>query len=64
VHVRSLTGRAFGDLLMELDTYSLIRSRVHSRGRYGRTREIMLGMSDDLAEKIYAKILFNFEVRP
>lgn len=58
--LRALTGRAFGDLLMELDMYSLIRSRVHSRGRYGRTREIVLGLPEELVEKIYRAILSNF----
>ncbi len=36
--------RTFGDLLAELDIYSLVRSRVLSRGRYGRTREIVLDL--------------------
>ena len=36
--LRPLTRRAFGDMLNELDMYSLLQSHVVSRGRYGRTR--------------------------
>ena len=60
--LRPLTGRAFGDLISELDIYSLLRSRVLSRGRYGRTREITLDLSSELIEKIYSRILLNFEI--
>ena len=59
---RMLTGRAFGDLVSEMDIYSLIRSRVLSRGRYGRTREIILDLPQGLTEKIYACVLLNFEI--
>lgn len=61
--LRAMTGRAFGDLLDELDMYSLIRCRVLSRGRYGRTREIMLDLSEELIEKICQTIRMNFEIR-
>jgi cell division control protein 6 len=61
--LRGMTGRAFGDLLAELDMYSLIRSRVLSRGRYGRTREITIDLSGELVEKIYAAIRTNFDLR-
>lgn len=61
--LRPLTGRAFADLIAELDIYSLLRSRVLSRGRYGRTREIVLDLPDELIEKIYVEILLNFEIR-
>ncbi len=61
-NLRPLTGRAFGDLISELDIYSLLHSRVLSRGRYGRTREIVLDLPDELIEKIYSGILLNFEM--
>jgi len=61
--LRPLTGRAFGDLISELDIYSLLRSRVLSRGRYGRTREITLDLPKELIDKIYEGILVNFEMR-
>ena len=60
--LRPLTGRAFGDLVSELDIYSLLRSRVLSRGRYGRTREITLDLPQELIDKIYSGILLNFEM--
>ena len=61
--MRPLTGRAFGDLISELDIYSLLRSRVLSRGRYGRTREIILDLPQGLTEKIHGRILSNFEIQ-
>ncbi|MBL1216582.1 MAG: AAA family ATPase [Planctomycetes bacterium] len=47
-----LTGRAFGDLLNELDTYSLIRTRILSRGRYGRSRQITLDLPENVITRI------------
>ena len=61
--LRPLTGRAFGDLISELDIYSLLRSRILSRGRYGRTREIVLDLSQELIDKLYSQILLNFEMQ-
>ncbi len=63
VGLRGMTGRAFGDLLAELDMYSLIRSRVLSRGRYGRTREITIDLPQELVDKIYGAIRMNFDRR-
>jgi len=60
---RALTGRAFGDLLAELDMYSLLRCRVLSRGRYGRSREIVLDLSDELVDKIYEAIRMHFNMQ-
>jgi len=57
-----LTGRAFGDLLNELDMYSLVRTRVLSRGRYGRSREITLDLPETLVERLHTTILLNFEL--
>jgi archaeal cell division control protein 6 len=50
--LRIMTARAFGDLISELDMYSLLRSRVVSRGRYGRTREIILELPGHLINEI------------
>jgi len=63
VGLRALTGRAFGDLIAELDMYSLIQSRILSRGRYGRTREIILDLPSELMEKIYETILLHFDLK-
>lgn len=61
--LRPLSGRAFGDLLAELDMYSLIRCRVLSRGRYGRTREISLDLPEELVTKVRETIWAQFELR-
>lgn len=61
--LRPLSGRAFSDLIGELDMYSLIRSRVLSRGRYGRTREIVLDLPEDVLDRIEQAILINFDLR-
>ena len=62
-NVRPLATRAFTELLSELDLYSFLRTRVHSRGRYGRTREILLDLDDGLIRRLYETILINFELR-
>lgn len=61
--LRSVTGRAFADLLAELDMYSLVRSRVLSRGRYGRTREILLDLSEELLQRMDSAIRMSFQTR-
>jgi len=61
--IRSLTGRAFGDVLAELDLYCLVRCRIVSRGRYGRSREILLDLPEGLVEHIYRAILSDLEIR-
>jgi len=60
--IGALTGRTFGDIIAELDMYSLVRSRVLSRGRYGRTREIRIDLPSELIDKIYERILLSFEL--
>ena len=61
--LRPLTRRAFTDMINELDMYSLLRSSVISKGRYGRTREIAIDLPQELTDKIYDGILLNFEIR-
>lgn len=61
--LRPLTARAFGDLVTELDMYSLIRARVESRGRYGRTRKIAFDLPAELMRRIHQAILSNFGLR-
>ena len=60
--VNQLSGRAFGDLIGELDLYTFIRCRMISRGRYGRAREIILELPEALLDKIYAMILLTFQL--
>jgi len=61
--LRPLTARAFGDLLSELDVYAYLRSRVLSKGRYGRSRQITVDLPGSAIEKIHQAILMNFELR-
>jgi len=61
--VNQLSGRAFGDLIGELDLYSFIRSRMISKGRYGRTREIILELPEEIISKIHTTIMLNFQLR-
>ena len=60
--LRYLTARAFSDLLAELDMYSFLRSRVLSKGRYGRTREIILDLPTEILARIYRVILENLNL--
>jgi cell division control protein 6 len=61
--LQPLSGRAFGDLLAELDVHSFIRSRVVSHGRRGRTREITLDVPDEMIDRIHAMISMEFDLR-
>lgn len=57
--MQPLTIRAFGDFVSELDTYGFIRSRVLSRGRGGRSRDIVLELPMELEQRLYDTILLN-----
>ena len=56
----SLTARAFSDLIAELDMYTFLKSKVSSRGRYGRTREISIDLPSALENKLLSTIQNNF----
>ena len=60
--LRRLTARAFGELLAELDIYTFVHTRIESRGRYGRTRQITLELPKDVVAKIHDIILGNFDL--
>jgi cell division control protein 6 len=45
---RSLTQRRFCDIISFLDLYGLINARVVSMGRYGKTREIMKSLPEEV----------------
>jgi cell division control protein 6 len=47
-----LTQRRVSDLISELDMLGIINATVVSLGRYGRTRQIKLSISNDIKEKI------------
>ena len=47
---RPLTQRRFSDIISFLDLYGLINARVVSMGRYGKTREIMSSLPDQVVK--------------
>jgi len=49
---KPLTQRRVGDIIAELDMLGIINARVISKGRYGRTRQITLGVPDNIIKKI------------
>lgn len=64
IHLRALTQRAFSDLVSELDMYGFIQARVHSHGRYGRTKEIAMNLPHEISEKLQQVILLEFDLNP
>ena len=48
LHVDILSQRRVSDLINELDTLGIICTRVVSRGRYGRTKEIQFAVAEKL----------------
>lgn len=49
---KPLTQRRIGDIIAELDMLGIINARVISKGRYGRTRRITLGVPENITKKI------------
>ncbi|MDO8303818.1 MAG: AAA family ATPase [Sedimentisphaerales bacterium] len=62
VGIRPLSIRAFGDMIAELDIYSFIQSKIISKGRYGRSREILLELPPDVIGKMHQAVLANFDL--
>ena len=59
VDMRTLTQRAFSDMVCELDVYSFIRTRLFSKGRYGRCREVLVDLSDCVIKRLMEVIEMN-----
>ena len=60
-NMRSLTQRRLSDLITELDMLGIINANVISKGRYGRTREISLGVSQNILERINSFLMRKFK---
>ena len=58
--LRPLTQRRVSDIVAELDMLGIINARVVSKGRYGRTKELTMGLSLQMYKKI--KILLEKEL--
>ena len=52
VALKPLTQRRVSDIIAELDMCGIINARVISKGRYGRTREIRLGIPESTVHSI------------
>lgn len=50
--LRPLTQRRFSDIIAELDMLGVITARVTSKGRYGRTKEIVSSLAPDLQQRV------------
>lgn len=50
-NLKPLTQRRVGDLISELDMLGIISTKVISKGRYGRTREISLALNETITHK-------------
>jgi len=57
-NLKPLTQRRISDIITELDMFGLIGARVVSKGRYGKTREILLSLPPQAKPHI-TKILEN-----
>ncbi|NIO22464.1 MAG: AAA family ATPase [Candidatus Aenigmarchaeota archaeon] len=51
-NLKVLTQRRVSDLISELDMFGIVNSKVISKGRYGRTREIKLNLSGEMITRI------------
>ncbi len=58
--LKPLTQRRVSDLIAELDMLGIINAKVVSKGRYGRTREISLPLSEQLLEKVNTFLISRF----
>jgi cell division control protein 6 len=58
-----LTQRRLSDLIGELDSLGMINADIISKGRYGRTREINLGIDKDYANKISISLCEDLELK-
>ena len=52
IGLRPLTQRRISDIVAELDMLGIINAKVISKGRFGRTREITLGIPSQIEPKI------------
>jgi archaeal cell division control protein 6 len=59
--LKILTTRRVSDLIAELDMFGIINTKVISKGRYGRSRVISLGMTDSINKKL-KKLLYDIFV--
>lgn len=62
IGLRPLTQRRVSDILAELDMLGIINARVISKGRYGRTREICIAVSNSHVNSIINMLKEGFSL--
>ncbi len=62
VDVSELTQRRVSGLISELDMLGVINAKVISKGRYGRTRQISVDLSEDIRNQIEELVEDNFYI--
>ncbi len=60
-NMKCLTQRRLSDLIGELDMLGIINANVISKGRYGRTREISIAVSEAILGKVRSFLAGRFE---
>ncbi len=60
--VSELTQRRVSGLISELDMLGVINAKVISKGRYGRTRQISVDLSEDIRDQIEELVEEKFYV--
>ena len=59
--LRALTQRAFSDLIAELEIYGFVSLRLISKGRYGRSREVLMSVPETIIPRLKETVLMSFE---
>ena len=60
--LRPLTQRRVSDIIAELDMTGIIQTKVISKGRYGRTRKINIGMPPSVIPKVNTLLKDNLNL--
>lgn len=56
-NLKTLTQRRVSDLIGELDMLGVITAKVISKGRYGRTREVVLAINDTILQRVNSMLV-------
>ena len=59
--IRILTQRRVSDILNELETFGIIEAKIISKGRYGRTREIVVSIPQEILDHVKKNLYPHFK---
>lgn len=62
INLRPLTQRRVSDVIAELDMLGIVNAKVISKGRYGRTREIVLTIPKNIEQKILDMLIEELNI--